>query len=139
MISDRIRQVRNELGLTRVEFGERIGVSRDVINNLELGRLKRPDQKGLLYKLMCKEYGISEQWLQTGEGQMFENLRQFTNQIPQEQSEKALMQKNDILASLADDFKNKLVTILVSLDESDWGVLVNKAVDLANHHKNQPS
>jgi len=88
---------------------------------------------------MCKEYGISEQWLQTGEGQMFENLRQFTNQIPQEQSEKALMQKNDILASLADDFKNKLVTILVSLDESDWGVLVNKAVDLANHHKNQPS
>ena len=49
-------------------FGKHLGVSRDVINNIELNRLARPEQKDPLYKLICKEFSVSEEWLRTGAG-----------------------------------------------------------------------
>ena len=56
-VYERIRQLRKEmLHLSQTEFGERLGVSRSVIKNIELDALVRPDQKEPLYKL----YGIGE-------------------------------------------------------------------------------
>ena len=54
-------------------FGKRLGVSRDTINNIELNRLARPDQKMSLYKLICSEFGVSEEWLLNGTGDMWDN------------------------------------------------------------------
>lgn len=67
-ISERIKSLRKELKLSQEEFGNRLGVSRDVIGNIEYDRLKRPDQKEPIYKLICKEFSINEEWLRTGEG-----------------------------------------------------------------------
>ena len=57
--------------MSRRVFGERLGVSESVIVNIEYDRLKRPDQKESLYKLICKEFNVNEEWLRTGEGEMF--------------------------------------------------------------------
>lgn len=71
-IHDRIKELRkNTLDLTQTEFGERLGVSRSVINNIEGDRLKRPDQKEPLYKLICKEFHVNYNWLVDGEGEPF--------------------------------------------------------------------
>lgn len=70
-IHERIREFRESQKLSRDAFGERIGVSRDVIANIELNRLARPDQKEPLYKLICKEFHLNEKWLMTGEGEPF--------------------------------------------------------------------
>lgn len=67
-IHERIRKFRESQKLSRDAFGERIGVSRDVIVNIELNRLARPEQKISLYKLICKEFHLDENWLLTGEG-----------------------------------------------------------------------
>lgn len=67
-ISLRIRQIRNALKLSQAKFGESIGVSRDVINNLELGRV---EPKEYIRKLICSAYNVNDQWLENGQGEMF--------------------------------------------------------------------
>ena len=52
-IGERIEILRKDLSMSRRVFGERLGVSESVIVNIEYDRLKRPDQKESLYKLIC--------------------------------------------------------------------------------------
>lgn len=69
---NRIRDFRkNDLHMSQEEFGKQIGVSRSVIANIELNLLARPEQKDPLIKLICKEFGINELWLKTGEGNKY--------------------------------------------------------------------
>ena len=69
---ERIREVRKYLEMSQEEFGNKLGVSRDVIKNIELDRLKKPEQKEPLLKLICKEFGVNENWLRFGDGEMFQ-------------------------------------------------------------------
>lgn len=76
---DRIRELRkNYLKLSQTAFGEKLGVSRSVINNIELNALARPDQKLSLIKLMCKEFHVNEDWLLNGVGPMFAEPETFS-------------------------------------------------------------
>ena len=68
-MNKRIKMVRESLRLSQREFGEKLGVSRDVISNLEYGRVK---PKELLIRHICDLYGVNEQWLNSGDGAMFE-------------------------------------------------------------------
>lgn len=69
---ERIRDLRkNHLHLTQTAFGKKLGVSRSVINNIELNTLARPDQKLSLIKLMCKEFNVREEWLLDGIAPIF--------------------------------------------------------------------
>lgn len=69
---ERIRELRkNHLKMSQTVFGEYLGVNRDVINNIENNRLSHPEQKLSLYKLICKEFNVNEEWLRTGRGKIF--------------------------------------------------------------------
>lgn len=68
-MSNKIKAVREALKLSQREFGERLGVSRDVISNIEYGRVQ---PKELLLRHICEQYGVNEHWLKTGEGEMFD-------------------------------------------------------------------
>lgn len=66
-IYERIRDLRkNYLRLSQTAFGEKLGVSRDVIKNIELNALARPEQKLSLIKLICKEFSVNEEWILHG-------------------------------------------------------------------------
>lgn len=61
---ERIKYLRKEvLDMSQDEFGTALGVNRDVINNIERNRLKKPEQKEPLYQLICTKFGINEEWL----------------------------------------------------------------------------
>ena len=64
----RVKEVRKHLGMTQTEFGDALGVSRDVINSYERGRVT-PTQTFL--DLLCMKYGVDPIWMETGEGEMF--------------------------------------------------------------------
>ena len=69
---ERIKDLRkNHLKLSQEAFGGRLGVSRSVINNIERNALARPDQKLSLYKLICSEFSVNEDWLLNGNEPMF--------------------------------------------------------------------
>lgn len=69
MLMNRVKIVREALNLSQREFGEKLGVSRDVISNIEYGRVQ---PKKLLLQHMCQQYKVNERWLETGEGKIFD-------------------------------------------------------------------
>lgn len=69
MTGDRIRELREGLKLSRAEFGERLSVSADVVNNWERNRVAFT---GSNIKLISLVYNVREEWLWTGEGPMYE-------------------------------------------------------------------
>lgn len=76
-IYERIMELRkNHLKMSREKFGEKLGVKRDVINNIERNRLARPEQKEPLYRLICETFHVNYKWLTSGEGEMLVTTKQ---------------------------------------------------------------
>ena len=76
---ERIKELRkNHLNLSQEAFGERLGVSRSVINNIERNALARPEQKLSLIRLMCKEFNVNEECVLNGTGPMFVQPETFS-------------------------------------------------------------
>lgn len=67
MIGERIKQLRKELGLTQEKFADRIGLKRNSVALIELGR-ETSDQTIFA---ICREFRVNEEWLRTGAGEMF--------------------------------------------------------------------
>lgn len=67
-MNERIKLLRKELRKTQKDFGELVGASRDVIANIENGRVT-PNETFI--QLLCTKFNISEHWLRTGEDNMF--------------------------------------------------------------------
>lgn len=66
--NERIRQVRKSKNLTMEVFGKHLGVSRAAISNIENGIRGVTPQ---IRRAICREFGVREEWLQTGEGEMY--------------------------------------------------------------------
>lgn len=64
-MNERLKMLRETLELSQDEFGKRIGAARNTIANYELGR-RNPSNTTVM--AICKEFGVNEVWLRTGEG-----------------------------------------------------------------------
>lgn len=77
MLHERVKEIRSLLKLSQAEFGRRLGVSRDVIANIEYNRA-RP--QNIFIQHMCSTFSVNPRWLETGEGDVFihtsENLKE---------------------------------------------------------------
>ena len=69
-VNARLREVRKALNLTIAQMGEAIGLSSSGISALEAGQRKVIDKHIKLIKMAFPV--VSESWLRTGEGEMFE-------------------------------------------------------------------
>jgi transcriptional regulator with XRE-family HTH domain len=78
-IGPRIKYLRNLLDLTMEQFGKRIKVSRSHICNIEASKDLPSDA---LFHLISLEFGIDEEWLRTGHGQMPEMPAEDVSTIP---------------------------------------------------------
>lgn len=72
-MKSRIKQIRQHpiIDLSQEAFGKKIGVTGAAISRLESGDRNITDQ--MIYAI-CREFGVSEGWLRTGEGEMFIQL-----------------------------------------------------------------
>ncbi len=70
-MKDRIKLLRKTLDLTQQEFADRIGLKRNSVASYEIGKNYPMDT---VIKSMCREFNVNEEWLRTGEGEMFEEL-----------------------------------------------------------------
>ena len=64
---ERVKELRKCLGLTLEKFGERLGVQKSAISKIERGDSGLTEAN---IKLICREFGINEEWLRTGSGEM---------------------------------------------------------------------
>ncbi len=117
-MKDRIRKIRKELDLTQQEFANKIGTTANVLTNYETGR-RNPSAS--VINNICKTFNVSEAWLRTGEGDMFIELNR--------QAQIASLTKQ-LLDEEEDSFKNRLISVLANLTESQWETLAEIAEKL---------
>lgn len=67
-IGERVKSVRKEVRLTMEKFGDRLGVGKSSISEIESDKRGLTDQ---MARSICREFGVSMDWLQNGTGQMF--------------------------------------------------------------------
>lgn len=126
-MNERIRMIRDKLDFSRASFGEKMGVSGDVINNLERGRVEVKDS---MVKLICSIYSVREAWLRTGEGEMFEKRS--------EEEELSVMVERLITGESA-AFKKRLVNALSTLKDEHWLLLEAKLKEIVDMRTAAPA
>jgi len=67
-ISERIKELRKKLGLNQRDFSELLSLSGGYIAGVEVNLRKVNDR---LIKLIISEFGVNEDWLRFGNGEMF--------------------------------------------------------------------
>lgn len=65
---ERVKELRKTLDLTLEKFGERLGVTKVAISNIENGNRNLTEQ---MTKSICREFNVNYSWLTDGEGEMF--------------------------------------------------------------------
>lgn len=65
---ERVKQIRKSKGMTLEKFGERVGVTKQTVSRIENGVNALTEQMLLS---VCREFDVNEQWLRTGEGEIF--------------------------------------------------------------------
>ena len=119
-MKDRIKKIRKELDLTQQKFADRLGVQRNTIAMYEMGRTLPSDA---IMRSICREFNVNEDWLRTGEGEMFIKLTR--------DEEMAKLTKK-LLNEEEDSFKNRLISVLANLTDVQWEVLAEDAEKLSN-------
>lgn len=70
ILNERIQLLRKSLKLTQEQFGNKCGKSRTAIAKYETNK-SIPDDAFI--KLVCIKFNVNENWLRTGQGDMFTN------------------------------------------------------------------
>lgn len=95
-MNERIKKIRKELKLTQQEFSDKLHIKRNTLANYEIGRNEPIDA---VVALICKTYNVNEEWLRSGEGDMFLEL-------PEEDEEAAYV------SELLEDSDNDLYKLI---------------------------
>lgn len=117
-MNERIKKLRKTLDLTQQEFADKIGVKQNTVAQYEMGRNIPIDS---VIFLICREFNVSEEWLRTGEGDMF---------LPADRNADIARLTKQLLNEESDSFKNRLISILSNLTVEEWKFLEDKAREL---------
>lgn len=107
-INERIKELRIALGLSGEKFGEKLGVTKVAISNIERGNRNLTDQ---MFKSICREFKVNENWLRTGEGEMFK---------PVNRNLQILEYFNDVAELDDSSFKKRISLALAQLSDEGW-------------------
>ena len=108
-----VRKLRRYLDLTQEKFGARIGVKGNTVAQWESGRNEPPDSS---ITFICREFNVNENWLRTGEGDMF---------IERSRDEQIASFFEDLQFDTTDPFKRQFILTLSALDDAEWEMLKN--------------
>lgn len=106
---ERLKELRKSLGLTQAEFGEKIAMRQTGIAWLESGDRKITDR---VIATICAVFGVSEQWLRTGEGEMF----------PKPDTDPLWGMLGEVLKEEKSSFRRQLITALCQLEPDEIAV-----------------
>lgn len=114
-MKDRILLVIQHHNITKAKFAERLNISQAYVSQMCSG-IREPSDRTILD--ICREFGVNEVWLRTGEGEPFQKISR------QEEIMRFAVQtyKSD------DEFRKAFVAMLAKLDPEDWQAL-NKIAD----------
>lgn len=110
-MKERIKELRNALGMTQQQLADALSIKRNTIAKYETGR---GDPIDAVVSLICTKFNVNEAWLRHGTPPMFrESIRD--DQI------KTFFDK--VMQGESDDFRRRLVSVLSRLGENEWEAL----------------
>lgn len=110
------------IDLTQKDFASRIGLSENYVWMIEKGD-RIPSDRTI--SDICREFGVNEIWLRTGEGEPFQ----------EETRQEQIMRFATQTVKGSDEFRKAFVSMLAKMDADDWGNLEKLFDNLANELK----
>lgn len=121
--NERVKEIRKTLGLTLEKFGERIGVTRGSMSNIENGNRNLTEQ---MTKSICREFSVDYMWLTTGEGEMFID------------TDDDFIERIDRIMAGEDEARKNLFKFMLELSDEDTVALdrlMKKAIEFTQNNK----
>lgn len=121
--NERVKEIRKTLGLTLEKFGERIGVTRGSMSNIENGNRNLTEQ---MTKSICREFSVDYMWLTTGEGEMFID------------TDDDFIERIDRIMAGEDEARKNLFKSMLELSDDDIAALdrlMKKAIEFTQNNK----
>ena len=103
----RINEVLKMVDLTKTEFGKRINISQGMVSRICSGDANPSDRT---ISDICREFGVNEVWLRTGEGEPFK----------ERSLEETIMRFAVQINKGSDDFRKAYVAMLANLSDDGW-------------------
>lgn len=70
-MKEQLKKLRKHLDMTQQAFADKIGMKQNTIAQYEMGRTTPSD--AIVFSI-CREFGVNENWLRTGDGEMFADV-----------------------------------------------------------------
>lgn len=121
--NERVKEIRKTLGLTLEKFGERIGVTRGSMSNIENGNRNLTEQ---MTKSICREFSVDYMWLTTGEGEMFID------------TDDDFIERIDRIMAGEDEARKNLFKFMLELSDDDIAALdrlMKKVIEFTQNNK----
>ena len=116
---ERIKEVRKSLNLTLEKFGDRLGVTKVAISNIEKGNRNLTEQ---MTKAICREFNVDYIWLTTGEGEMFID------------TDDDFIERIDRIMAGEDDTRKNIFKSLLNVSDEDIAAL-QRIIDICTSKK----
>ena len=125
--NERIRVIRmsSDTCKTLDLFGKRLGVSASAISQIDNGKVSLTSK---MRTSICKEFGVNEHWLLTGEGDMM---------VPVTEDDKIADFISDVLKGKP-DIRRRLISALARLDPEDWD-LIERMIEKVSGDEGKPA
>lgn len=120
---ERVKELRKTLSLTLEKFGQRIGVGKSTISDLENGRRSLSEH---MTKSICREFSVDYMWLTTGEGEMFID------------TDDDFIERIDRIMAGEDEARKNLFKFMLELSDEDIVALdrlMKKAIEFTQNNK----
>lgn len=110
-ISERINKIIETKSIAKINFAKILNVTPAYISKI-INKGAVPSDR--LIDDICEKFSVNEEWLRTGNGDMFINLTR---------DEKISSFIDEVMKDEDDSFRKRLLSGLVALDDNGWNVL----------------
>ena len=119
-MGERVKELRKALGLSGEKFGEKIGLKRNSLSQIENGKINLIYQNILA---ICREFNVNEDWLRYGTGEMFKDMTL---------DEEIISFIGEVQWDASNTFKKRFISAIAKLNDEEWKVLEKIIVDMAS-------
>ena len=110
-MGERVKELRKALGLSGEKFGEKIGLKRNSLSQIETGKNNLSEQNILA---ICREFNVNEDWLRYGTGEMFKDMTL---------DEEIISFIGEVQWDASNTFKKRFISAIAKLNDEEWKVL----------------
>lgn len=124
-INERIKELISALGIKKTVFAKHLNVSQAFVSQICSGASQPSDRT---ISDICREFDVSEEWLRTGEGEMFRKKNR---------NEELFEFASKVVESPSSDIKVKLLHVMARLTDDQWDLLTKIAEEFEKEKTDQ--